>query len=158
MAFDGASPPRCFESSLAQRTLECGRSAYRLFILRAADVRRGAVDMAHPRCGFGKIIGGGWVDQCQPLRGGAGRAGELILVHQDKVQGQAQQMRLEFVLETDSGGVSRRSPRPVIAHLTLPTLGIDRPDAQVIHRRPNRTSIFHPCRTGVADFLQVIPA
>ena len=92
------------------------------------------MDPAQPSGGFCTFISGGRVDQSQTLRASIGWPRELILVHEDEVKGQTQLIRMEFVVETYSTGMSRRSPRPVVAHHILLTLGINRPDAHVIHR------------------------
>jgi hypothetical protein len=64
------------------------------------------VDPFHPSGGFCTFISGGWRDQSQPITASIGATRELTLVHQDEVKGQTQLLRLEFVVETYSTGVS----------------------------------------------------
>ena len=114
------------------------------FIPRAADVSRGAMDPSHPSGGFYTFISGGRVDQSQPITASIGVTCELTLVHQDEVKGLTQLIRLEFIAETYPTWVSRRSPRPVVAHQILFTPGSYRPDVQAIQRSSRFTSVFNP--------------
>jgi hypothetical protein len=103
------------------------------------------MDPSHPSGGFCTFISGGRVDQGQPITASIGATCELTLVHQDEVKGLTRLIRLESVGETYPTWVSRRSPRPVVAHHLLLTLSINRPDAQVIQRSSRFTSVFNPC-------------
>jgi len=113
-------------------------------ISSAADVSSSAMDPSHPSGGFGTFISGGRVDQSQPITAGIGATRELILVHQDEIQGLRQLIRAVAIPEPYTSWMGRRSSRPVVADQILFTPGSNRPDAQVIQRSSGFTSVFNP--------------